>query len=236
MASLLNTAQGILDFYNQDFAGPDDFIDISNVAPLAYSEFRRMARAEFREERILNRTLDGFATVDVDPDFLIREEIEVTRDGDLYVAVLSNKAMSFGWDTMSSSVQRVRNTGDVCRANELVRVSQSDDWILCIAPPTSKVFYYIETVSASANCEAVSRIVFLGKCRPKKVQTDYVPSYEGEIGDVPISDDKVKAITDSVLQTLLIAKQQRVIDKTNDGNPNGTVATEANPDHIKQNP
>lgn len=235
MASLLNTAQGILDLYNQDFAGPDDFIDISNVAPLAYSEFRRLARQEFREERILNRTLDGFATVDVDPEFLIREEVELTRDGDLYVATLSSRAMSFGWDTMTSSIQRVRNIGGDCN-KELVRIAPSDDWQMCLMPETDKVFYYPETVSESQHCPALSRLVFLGKCRPKKVRVDYVPSYEGEIGDVPISDDKVKAITDSVLQTLLIAKQQRVIDKTNDGNANGTVATEANPDHVKPKP
>lgn len=233
--SLLDAAQALIDLYYQDYAPDGAFIDLTHARMLMYSEYERMLQEEYIQAKMLNRTLEGFGFVTLGSDMLTPATVDIEKDGEMYVGWLPTQAYSFSYDSMGSGVQRVINRDASCKTRDLIRISSNDAWMYCITPPTNKTFFYPETISEGINCPIKTRIVILGDCFPKQVEVMYLPSLS-EGGDIQVNSRFIKRMTDSVLQTLLIAKQQVVIDKTNDGNPNTVVATEANPDNINANP
>lgn len=233
--SLNFAAQTLLDLYYQDYAPAGAFIELAHVKSLMYSEYERMLQEEYRAAKILNRTLDGFSFVTLDGDILIPETVDVKKVGDDYVGTLTSQAYAFNFDSMGTGVQRVRNLDATCRTSELIRIPQSEAWVYCIAPPSNKTYFYVQNISAGVDCPITTQIVILGSCHPKQVEVQYLPALT-EGGDIQIAARFVKRITDSVLQSLLIAKQQVVVDKTNDSNPNAAMATEANQDNVQPNP
>lgn len=231
--SLALAAQTLLDLYYQDYAPENAFIDLAHVKLLMYSEYEDIVDREYKQAKILNRTLEGYGFVSLSGDIVISEMVEIVKEGNDWVGILGQQAFSFAYDSVGTGVQRVRSTDGDC-PSELIRIPATEAWAYCHAPKTKQNFFYTQSTAAAAGCPATTKIYILGQCHPKEVEVLYVPSLT-EGGDVEISMRLVKRITDSVLQTLLIAKKEVIIDKTSDQNPVTALPTEANPDHIKDN-
>jgi len=234
--SLNIAAQTLIDLYYQDYAPADAFIDIEHVKLLMIAEYERMLIDDFNRDRLLSRTIEGYASVQLDGDWIIPSRVKVAKD-DLgqHIATLPQSAQSFPADKLGQGVQRVRPVGGKCKMTELIRIAASDAWMMCLVPSSSNTYYYVQTISKGIECPSETRLVIIGGCIPTEIDAEYVPSLMSG-GDVLVQVSKVKVITDSVLQSLLIARQQVVIDKTNDGNPNTDKATETNPDNARENP
>jgi hypothetical protein len=232
--SLALAAQTLLDLYYQDYAPEGAFIDLSHVKLLMYSEYERILQQEYKQAKILNKSLEGFGFVTLDGDTLIVEIVDIVKEGSDWVGTLNQAAFAFNFDTIGTSVQRVRSTDSECNS-ELIRIPANEAWAYCVAPATKQNFFYTQNIAVSKGCPATTKIYILGQCHPKQVEVQYLPALTGD-GDVEIATRYVKSITDSVLQSLLIAKKEVVVDKTSDQNPNTALPTEANPDHIKENP
>lgn len=227
MTTTLDVAsQLLMDLYYQDYAPANAWLDLVRARMLFAAEYNRLIREDFKNQKFLAKTQTGYSVVEIDPEWLVSETVKLSRDGATGVATLSQKIFSFDYDVLGSGVQLIDG------ACNLVRISIQDKWAIQRVPATKTIYWYIRpSVGADDGTGGVkTSLWFIGADLPNKVDVFYVPSVNESNGDAPINESKMKPVIDACLQTLFIAKQQVVVDKSDDGNPNANLATEINPD------
>lgn len=220
MASIAILGQNIMDLYYQQFKADEDFFELYHFKYLAGVAYGKLIQEEYEKQWRLNFQLEGFGYVSVAQDWLIKGENKLEKDSDgTYFIKLDKKPFSFLFDRQSSAIQTITPIGGkACK--EFIRISADEKWKICALPHTGKTFWYLE----------IDVIRFVGiTCLPDKVATLYVPGLDLDIDDnLNIPMTKEADIIDWVLQRMIGARQGTVVDMTNDGNPNKTVASEIN--------
>lgn len=127
-------------------------------------------------------------------------------------AVLPYSIMSFPGAGESLNVSSVIPDGS---CGNLMRISEAQRWQVC---NDKDMVYWVPV------CDGIE---FINKhlCNFKTVSVTYVPNIEG---GTMIQDSRGWAIVSMVSNFMKAMKNGLVIDKSNDGNPNGTLQTEMN--------
>lgn len=220
-----DVSQIILDLYNQDFSTETSFIQIEHVNKLVSINYAKLINDEYRQQKLINKSLTGFSWVEITSDWLTEKEFQVPETG---VIEIAGGVFSFTFDSMGSGIQQVipmiNDKEIIC--NELIRISTNDEWKYCRMPCTNRLFYSVR---------GGHQVRILGKGKfPTAVKILYIPAVNSGCDNIMIPVTKQDEIVKATLQLLLIAKQQVIIDKTNDGNQNVTPASEINPAIFKK--
>lgn len=219
-------AQLLVDLYYQGYPEDGAWFDLQRAKMLFSSEYNAKVREDFKNQKFISKTQTGFSVVEIDPSWLVGETIKVSCDGAYGAAELSQKIFYFDYDVMFSGIQTLDGP---CN---LARITLQDKWAVSRAPETKTVYWYVNpSMMKDGDVSSLkTKLKFIGRGLPKELDVYYVPAVDESNGGAPINEGKAKMVIDACMQTLFIAKQQVVVDKSNDGNPNNPLVAEVNPD------
>lgn len=212
-------AQDIMDLYYGDYKSDDQFYDIDfflrqvqySYDALLKEEYEKQRR-ELRQDNAMRELLVSFDTT-----WLSREEHVVKEDRTIE---LKASIFSFPFDNSNVGLQDiVPLDNDVI----LARGTESERWETKYFPKdaTTVMWWGYDK----------NKIEFAGTSKVGKVHVLYVPAFSGEI---EIGMGLSEEIQRRVLNVMLGAKNQTIIDTVNDGNIAQTKETEINRNQLKQ--
>lgn len=212
-------AQMIMDKFYQGFDPRDGFFGLDDFKRDAAITYNDIVNKEFQQQKKLNKILDGFPVVEMSPDLLIEEVLELNKGEDGYYSVTTSQEMfSFDYDSIGSALQFIRKVDGDC--DKFIKIGLQDVWAVCVAPKTAKTFFYRRNKNTITFTNSL--------CMPKKVRAFYVPKVVDNDANCVLSENIFAAVQTAVLQLYFAAKSGMVIDKVNDGNRNVTLENQQN--------
>lgn len=205
----LDVAQQIEDDFNQTFRPANAFFTLEDFALKAVQVRDSELEREFLIQYQQNKT--SFPVIN--PMWLDREKVPVKKDeeGNWYADVCT-PIYELPMDSRGAGIQDVKPFGNSCA--EFVRITNQQQWQICMLPPTNQNFYSIE------------------KCRiwlhnfygcTDSLNVVLVPSQSGKsLDQQTIPDGKVASVIEVVLNSMWRNYQIKLgkISVHGDGNPN----------------
>jgi hypothetical protein len=223
MPKLKEIASMIMDLYNQEVLEDDQYFDLDDFIFQTASAYGKVLLDKYEMKKQENRAETGSSMVEVSPEWLRTETIDLKPEGDCLIACLNFSVFSWPFDSMDTGIQSISAIG--CQCDEFVKISPSDTWQLKLMPETSKIMYY--RYGQQVN------FVRNNRCKMDKARIVYVPAPTSADGEMEISQSLVYLITTVGVQLMLAAKQNNPAKTTNDSNPNKVEQFDTNEDRLK---
>lgn len=216
-------AQQAMDNFYQQYKGEDDWYDLDDFILNCGNTIAAIYLSYYQQNYAMNRQDRNGEGISFDAGWLLEQEAEVTKEGKVLFANLSNSVMTFPYDNNATGIQNVFIT-DPFSYDELERTTLSAIWQLQYTPKVNRIFFFSDV--AATGCESISRLGFVnkGNCNIKKIRVLYVPVMNDGYSNVA---DGV--ISDAVIKTVLAMKQMAsgvVVDETENQNSNKVLQTE----------
>lgn len=224
MAKLIDIATLVQDRYLQDFASNDEFFDIEDFKAHVAITYSAMLNAPFQAERKISKAQEGFANVEINPEWTVRDTVDIKYDEptNKYYANTEGSIFSFDFDAFAYAVLPVIGVGKRCNNQQCKfrRITIYEAQFQNVIPPVGVVFYYLNSAT---------EFVFLGAKEGDKIEIPYIPNVVDAEDDCRLSDSIVQPLIDACVKAFFEAKNGNVIDKTNDQNPNSPAQQQVNP-------
>lgn len=211
MAKLvLDQAQIAMDSFYQSFMPANAFFVLNDFAYRIIDERDSMLETEFLIQ--YNRDKNSFPIIN--PAWLERETVEVKKDSvGRWYAETCRTLFEFPFDERGVAIQTVMPLGGSDCA-QFVRITNDQQWQLCMLPPTSINFFSVE------KCR-IWLYNFGGCC--DNLELSFVPSQGGlSLEEQTVPDGKAANIREVVLSKMMRDMQIKLgkISAHNDNNPN----------------
>jgi hypothetical protein len=221
--TLDRVAQMGMDMYFRDYAPESAFFNLDDFKLLACSTYAKLFNDDFQAQKTQNRNIDMFSYADMTASFLLSEEIEIQEREGIKFAQTKLPLFAFLFDSMSSAIESITKIKD-CPCGEIIKISNRDKWKLKHVPSSKNIYYYlmgdlIEFPSLS--------------CNPGKLRINYLPALLPDNDACNVPEFYVITLITTVLQIMFGAKNENIIDMSNDSNPNVNEITESDPNLLK---
>lgn len=215
-ATIEIAASRALDLYyanyksNSEFFDEDDFIaHCSGLVASAYQQQYERMRQERRQEK--REEIAAF-----DSGLLIPMKLEVKREDDDLFAVVTDPIMTFSFDEWGSGIQQVYGVNP--KSAKFERTTLTGLYQLDYIPTCGVIWF----------CKDGNRIRFVNKTtlNLKEVRAMVLPGVGNKKMLVP--DDIFEYVITTAAMTIKQGVNGVVVKKSDDGNPNKIIQTEAN--------
>lgn len=213
-------AQACLDDYYQNYKTPTDFFSLEDFIYRCGAAATDFYNKLYREQYAIMRA-DGETgeAVGFSDNFLSTQEAAVeTKDGESF-AKLEKEVMSFVYDQSNVGISNVFRIAP-SPVEEIERSDLDEFWQLKYLPTTCRVFWALDG--------NVLRIYNKTKNNVSKIRVIYVPSINGQDGEVELPDGIVAPVSQAVINYMR-NNANKTVKESLDGNPNTTPQTEMNP-------
>jgi hypothetical protein len=219
--SLKSAATQAMDAYYQDYAPRDAFFDEDDFKRRFALEYDNLLDDMFQKLRKLYKQEEGFSNVEISASWLVREKLTVQSDdtSPYFYAQPTSCIQSFSYDKFGYALDNVRaaancNGGVPCK---MQKISPEEANYLDISPTSSLIYYWLE---------AENKIVLT---QPVDIHASYIPAVDPENDGCILSGAIAATAIKNVLMLMFGAKNGNVVDESNDGNKNGTIQNQGNP-------
>ncbi len=214
-------ANRVQDLYYQDFAPDESFFETYDFKFHCAAVYSDMLDKMFQAMRKEGKVNDGFSNVEISPNWLVKEELELKQDPvtKLYQATTSSKIFGFGFDEFAYALDQVRLIGD-CKSKKcrLQKLSRNEVPYLDLTTATSLCYYWQESGDSIVFTEGIG-----------KVLVPYVPIVDADNDNCVLSDNIAAEVIKAVYTLMVAARNGTVIDESNDSNKNTTQQNQQNP-------
>lgn len=224
MAKLGDIAQQVMDLYYQNFPDNAAFFDLEDFKDHVATTYTDLLDTLFQLERKDRKANEGFANVEIPPQWTLPETLEVKFDKEKSKFFINTEwpIYAFKFDATAYALQPLVGLGNGCNNKpcRFRRITLYEAQFQNVTPPVSVVFYYLNSAT---------EIVFLGAKEGAKVEAHYIPQIVGADDDCLLADSIVRTVIDACLERFFKSKNGNFVDKANDQNPNVVPQQQINP-------
>lgn len=224
MRTLGLIAEKTMDLYYQQYKHKDDFFDLEDFKFYCSIGYAALLQDEWNKAYAQSKQEEGENGVELSPEWYHEAVMKVERNpitGN-HEATICNRPFSFRFDRNYSSIQNVYPvTSNGC--TDFVRIGAGKEWLIKRLPFNKKIFWHLLS----------NKIIFQNvHCGLKEVRVFYIPSLATLENDLPIAESMEDDVLRRTLDLMLKAKSgMPFVQMSNDGNPNGIMQTEINPNY-----
>lgn len=208
-------AQTAMDLFYSEYKGDDDFFNIDDFVLNCGNTLSDLYLQEYRIQYQQIRQEKRDEVVAFSSEWLFSEVLDVKLIEGEYTSILSQRVMSFPYDSQNVGLQEV--IGIVPRGTCLERSNLTEVWQYKYLPQSGNIFYRLKK----------DKILFFknGACNINKIEAFYVPS---PAADSEVPDGVINYVVNTTVSVMKQILAGVVVDKSNDDNPNKILQSEIN--------
>jgi hypothetical protein len=219
MTTLEILASLVMDAYNQEYAKSSDYFDIDDFKQYCSIFYGQALQEDFnmaQKTARINKVDHSYIPTYLNKQWYKTKKFEVQNKNDVLTIEPLN-IFSFSNDNKISSIRSLVVTNPECCCEATKIFGSCRD--LKFLPKSDKSIYY----SPSYDKIQLHRAPF----NTKEVEITYIPSVNDETDEIQLPEGIISKIMVNTYNFMTAARAQKIVDKTNDQNPNVIIQKEA---------
>lgn len=221
MNTLDVVAQQIMDLYYQEYKSTEDFFELMHFQYMASIVYSDLLQKEYEKSYKLNLAETGIGEASLNPAWFITEHLTIIRTDDGvadFVGELKCPVFQFTFDKSNCGIKDLMGLNGKCK--DFIRMNSDERYKIALLPPSPEVYWFPL---------GEKKIYFANVyCGVSKALVLYIPE-ANYLNDSAIIPSGIEAqLVRAVLDIMFAARNGKVIDVTEDSNPNSALQTEIN--------